>query len=90
MVRKAALAAVRGGHQKIREAARRFDIHESTIRKYLKRENVDEPTLGRKPVFTKEQEKEISNHLLNLSKSFYGITSTELRKVIYEYAAKMI
>lgn len=82
---QAALDAVRNG-MKIRRAAERFEIHESTIRKYLKKGAAAEPTMGRKPVFTKEQEKEISDHLLSLAKSFYGISKSELRKIIYEYA----
>lgn len=84
---EAALEAVRSG-MKIRKAADRFQIHESTIRKYLKKGNAIEPTLGRKPVFSKAQEKDISDHLLCLAKSFYGISKLELRKIIYEYAEK--
>ncbi|XP_031348436.1 uncharacterized protein LOC116174636 [Photinus pyralis] len=73
---------------KILKAAERFEIHESTVRKYLKRGAAAEPSMGRKPVFNKAQEKEISDHLLNLAKSFYGLWKSELRKIIYEYAER--
>lgn len=71
-----------------RQAARQFGIPESTLRDNKKRENVTKLSLGRKPVFNQAQEKEIVDHVITLSKMFYGITSYELRRVVYVYAER--
>jgi hypothetical protein len=42
--------------------------------------------VGKKPVFTAEQEKELANQILKLANTFYGMSQTHLRKVAYEFA----
>lgn len=42
--------------------------------------------MGRKCVFSKEEEADIVQHCIHLSRMFYGLTPTDLRKLIYEYA----
>lgn len=44
--------------------------------------------MGRKPVFTAEQENEIKNQILLLSRSFYGLTPNSLKRAVYEYAER--
>lgn len=83
----AALNAVKDGLA-VRKAARQFGIPESTLRDNKKRETVTKLSLGRKPTFTKDQEKDIADHVIKLSKMFYGITPDELRRVAYEYAER--
>lgn len=44
------------------------------------------PTLGRKPVFTTEQEHILAEHLCKMSNMFYGLTRSQFRKVCYNMA----
>ena len=69
-----------------REAARRYGIPFSTLRDRLKSGDCSKVSLGRKPTFSKEQEEDIAKHVLLLAKTFYGISSVELRRLVYEYA----
>lgn len=80
----AAIQAVRQGSG-IREACRRYSVPFSSLRDRLKRGYYD-PSMGRKPVFSKDQESEIKVQLLSLSKMFYGLTPLQLRRSAFEYA----
>ncbi|XP_050065475.1 uncharacterized protein LOC126554433 isoform X2 [Aphis gossypii] len=82
---QAAILAFNSG-RKIRDVGRTFGIAESTLRSRLKNQNFIKPKLGRKPTFSFEVEKELTNHVLKLSKYFYVLTPTELRRLAYEYA----
>lgn len=84
---KAAIESVRNG-EKIRTVGRKYGIHEATLRKRLKVGLTGGPNMGRKAVFNKTQESEISVHLILLAKLFYGVTLTELRRMAYEYAER--
>jgi hypothetical protein len=48
----------------------------------------DSPRMGRRSIFSPEQESSIAEHLKLLSKMFYGLTAKELRRVVFEYAEK--
>lgn len=74
---------------KTREAARKFGIPESTLRDQKKKKKEDRlsSTLGRNPIFTKEQETEIADHVMKLAKLFYGVTPIQLRKIAYDFAS---
>lgn len=80
-----ALDSIRGG-RKIREVARAFEIHEATLRTRMKMGNKEGPKLGRKPIFSYEQEKELENHILAMAKLFYGISCLQLRRIAFEFA----
>jgi len=82
---QAAILAINLG-RKIRDVGRTFGIAESTLRGRLKNQNYGKLKLGRKPIFSYEVEKELTKHVLKLSKYFYGLTPTELRRLAYEYA----
>ncbi|KAF5307116.1 hypothetical protein FQR65_LT18450 [Abscondita terminalis] len=86
----AALNAIVEDGRKIRELAKAFEIHEATLRRKLKIKNlmkdVKSESLGRAPVFSPPQEKEIVDHVLNLANLFFGITSMELRTMVFNYA----
>lgn len=43
--------------------------------------------MGISPVFS-QQEKELIDHILLLSRLFYGVTRLQMRKIAYEYAEK--
>uniref|UniRef100_T1HHK2 HTH psq-type domain-containing protein n=1 Tax=Rhodnius prolixus TaxID=13249 RepID=T1HHK2_RHOPR len=72
-----AISAVKRGIA-IREAGREYGIPEATIRKRMKLGDAEEstkgPNMGKSPIFSEQQEKELSEHVLNLAKMFYGMT----------------
>lgn len=72
----------------IRVAARSTGVPFSTLQERLQKKNSESPSLGRNPVFTKEQEAEMADQVKFLGKIFYGCTSIQIRKMAYEYAVK--
>lgn len=84
---EAAFAAVNSGSS-IRAAGRMFNIPERTLRDRLKSGSTAAANMGKKPLFSHEQEKELANHLVMLSKVFYGMSQIELRRMVYEYAER--
>lgn len=70
----------------IRTVAKNRNLPFSTLQERLKNMKTSAPRLGRKPVFTKEQESDIAEHLMQLTKMFYGLTPMQLRKLVFEYA----
>lgn len=86
---KSALKATKNGSS-IRKAGKEFEIPQSTLRDKLKIADNGGlvPALGRKVIFTPEQEKEISNLVIKLTNLFYGLTTIELRHLAFEYAEK--
>lgn len=83
----AAINAINKGRS-VRDVARSFDIPRSTIQLRLKRNDTTAASLGRNSVFTKEEEEVLTNQVIKLSKHFYGITPTEIKKCAYKYAEK--
>lgn len=81
-----AIYAVRNEGKKQREAARCFNIPESTLRKKLLENSLNVPRLGRKAVFSKEIELELKEYVLMLAKLFYGLTPRGLRQIAFRYA----
>jgi hypothetical protein len=79
------MRAIQSG-RRIREVGRAFNIPESTLRDKMKSGFPSATRLGRKPVFTAEQEKELANHILKIANTLYGMSPTHLRKVAYEFA----
>lgn len=55
----------------------------------LKNNDASELRLGKSCYFTKEQEKEVVKHCLKMAKLFYGLSSKELWKLVYDYAEKI-
>ncbi|KAJ3619091.1 hypothetical protein MTP99_005878 [Tenebrio molitor] len=83
----AAIAAVRSGRA-VREVSRTFEIPRSTIQKRMKNNHTEGPSLGRLPVFSKVEEKQLAAHVLKISKLFYGVSRLEIKKCAYDYAEK--
>lgn len=74
------LEAVTNDERKLTEVTRYFNIPLSTLQDRLKSGVFSQAQLGRKSTFTKEQEQEISNHLLLLAKpfmAFHQLNSTD-------------
>lgn len=81
-----ALDAIRSNGRKIREVGRCFKIPESTLRKKLLENDLKLPRLGRKTIFTRDTEIELKEYILLLSKLFYGLTPSGLRRLAFRYA----
>jgi hypothetical protein len=82
---KTVIAAIQSG-RKIREVGRSYNIPEATLRDKLKTNINTKVKLGRKPVFSNEQEAVIKSHVIKLANMFFGITPIELRRLAYQFA----
>lgn len=83
----AALKAIKSGRP-TRDVSRAFSIPRTTLQDRLKSDDSSDPSLGRKPVFCKEEENLLAQHVIKLSKFFYGITRAEIQKAAFSYASK--
>lgn len=71
---------------KLRPTALKYGIPVMSLHDYSKRGTNFTTRMGRMPVFTSQQEREITGQLLKLAKLFYGLTPSALRKSVYDYA----
>lgn len=85
---KKAIEAVNNGNS-VKKVSKDFNIPRSTLRDRLKSQNGAKPSLGRKPIFSEEQEQQLSDHVVTLAKIFYGITPTDLRRLAFDVAEKI-
>lgn len=70
----------------IRKSARLFDVPYASLRDRLKGKAGLGRRLGRKAVFSKEQQEEMANYMIKMSKLFYGLTPTAIRKIAFDSA----
>lgn len=86
---KIAVKAVQGG-AKLRQTAALYNIPVMTLSDYVKQtgtaRTVTFKKMGRRPVFTAQQETEIKEHILLLCRKFYGLTPDSLKTAVFEYA----
>lgn len=83
---QAAIKDVTINGRKLRESARAYGVPVSTLRDRIKSGNTKTPKLGRNPTFSEAHEKEFKDQVLLLARCFYGITSLELRRLVFEFA----
>lgn len=76
---KRAIEAVQNGVSK-KKASKDFGIPRSTLRDRLKSNEISKPTLGRKPVFSSDQEKQIAVATTALTTMCVIIVLTSLNK----------
>lgn len=73
----------------IREAGRKFHRPEFSFGSIKKgvdnRSDIANPHVGRR-IFSLDQEKELSDHLLEQAKLFHGLTRNKLRKLPFSFA----
>lgn len=86
---KLAIKAFQDGREGIRSAARRFEVPVTSLYDRIKKGVFYEARMGRTTTFTEDQENEIVQHLLKLSKMFYGLTPLQFRRAVFSYAEKM-
>lgn len=93
---EAMLAAVREVVEKdikIRTVAKEKGIPKSTLQRYVRKyknhaEAVLAPNYTHSLVFTKEQEENLSQYLLNMSRMFHGLTKTQVKQLAFELTQK--
>lgn len=85
---KTALRLVSEGRS-VKGVSRDFNIPRSTLRDRLKSNQTSNPSLGRHPIFTAEQEKGLVNRVIALANTFYGITITDLRRLAFAVAEEL-
>ncbi|CAB0014424.1 unnamed protein product [Nesidiocoris tenuis] len=69
----------------IRQAAKEIGFDEKTVRNRLKA-GTSRGKFGRYFTFTKEQERDLVNHCIELDKRFFGLTLKSLRFLLFSYA----
>lgn len=84
---KSALRCIQEGSS-VSAAARRYGIPRTTLITRRKNQNFDEAKLGRCSILSEEQEVELTEHVILLSRLFYGITAVQLRRAAYEFVEK--
>lgn len=85
---RAAIKAVRSDGLSVRRAASDHGIPRQTLNRHLMHSE-EVKQLGRySTIFTEQQENELVQHVLSLEKSFYGLTTTEIRKLAFDLAEK--
>lgn len=70
----------------IHQSAKTFGVPYPTLRNRVEKHINGAVPLGKKPVFSKEQEEEICRHVLELSKLFHGVTPLNFRRIIFDFA----
>lgn len=70
-------------------AARTFNVPKTTLRRRLAKQDSSKGDLGgRKAIFSKAIEEEIANHIIDMETRFFGLTSKDLRRMVFEVAEK--
>ncbi|KAJ8943344.1 hypothetical protein NQ318_000559 [Aromia moschata] len=83
-----AIRAVQNGIS-IRKAAKLFSVPYTTIYDRLKKPIPDgTKKLGRNTIFTAQQEKELADYIIKMSKLFFGLSRLHVRRIAFEYAEK--
>lgn len=78
------------GYQK---ASNQFNVPKSTLRDYVKNVNKNPEELvnvklGRRTTLSKEMETELVTYCLEMDKRFYGLTSSDLRRIAFQLALR--
>lgn len=88
---KVAVKAIQGG-AKLRQTAALYSIPVMTLSDYVTETGtsriVNFKKMGKKPVFTSQQENEIKEHILLFCRKFYGLTPDSLKSSVFEYAER--
>lgn len=82
-----ALENVKNG-QSIRSASIQFGIPFASLHDRVKKGHIKGPKIGRRAVFTPQQESKIADHLKMLANMFYGLSPIDFRRAAFEYAER--
>ena len=89
----AAINAVKSKKLGIRDAARHFKVPKSTLHRLSSKpdslgEIVASTSLGRNSILPPQLEEELVVYLLQMEKTFYGLTRNDVRKIAFELAER--
>lgn len=80
-----AVEAVRSGELSTNKASKTFCIPRRTLREYLAKNTVKKLTVGRKPVLSVEDEKELVSRIKRLAAVGYPLTPRAVRMCVFSY-----
>lgn len=88
-----AIEAVKGGQMGWLKAAKLFNVPQATLRRRAndvnKRAKGSAKVLGRfSTTFSEDEEKDFVEHILLLESRLFGITTTDIKKLAYEFATR--
>ncbi|GBN96101.1 hypothetical protein AVEN_139095-1 [Araneus ventricosus] len=86
-----AVAAYKNGKKGLNECSRIYNVPKATIKRHADGKNSvanEIKSLGRQPTFSPVMEKILSEYLLHLKESYFGLTIKEIRKLVFEIAEK--
>jgi hypothetical protein len=69
--------------------AKQYGILYTTLLDRLKSGNSSKLSLGRPPIFTAAQKKEMTGHIFRLTKLLYGLAVVDLLKLAFTYAERV-
>ncbi|XP_030751325.1 uncharacterized protein LOC115878847 [Sitophilus oryzae] len=82
-----AINAVKTKSMGIRKASRTYHVPYSTLQDRLKgKVNQNNKKLGRHVVLNPAQEGELCNHIIKMSKLFFGLSRLQVKKIAFQYA----
>ena len=67
----------------IGKAAETYSVPKTTIFDHLKKPVIKQPRIGRKLLFSDQQELELVDNIIKCSKLFYGLTITKTRQIAF-------
>lgn len=83
-----AMAAVEKKRLGVREASRYYNVPYSSLRDRLKTGVCKLPRFGRKTIIPPNDENELAERIIKLSKLFFGITTFGLRRVAFQFVTE--
>ncbi|XP_057671308.1 uncharacterized protein LOC130903064 [Diorhabda carinulata] len=70
-------------------AAKTFNVPKTTLRRRLAKQDSSKVNLGgRTAIFSKAIEEEIAGYIIDMETRFFGLTSKDLRRMVFEVAEK--
>jgi len=84
----AALSEIRSGNMSTKRASVAFSINRTTLIKCMKKSGCPENLGTFKRVYTLDMECELVMHIVELQQRFYGLSLSDLRSLVYEFAER--
>lgn len=90
---KEAVVAVKNKEMGLLKASKTFNVPRSTLKDYVKKPMEEIETrlcvpLGRKPILPPDLEQQLLEYCLMMEKSYYGLTSRDLRRMAFQLAIR--
>jgi DDE superfamily endonuclease/helix-turn-helix, Psq domain len=83
-----AINAVKEHQMAVRAAAKSYNVPRATLQRMLKTSSTSLKPLGRRPVFDKHLEDELSRYILEMESKFFGMTRKDVKILAYQLAEK--